>query len=188
MSAATHLPHLMTVAAFLDWHTPDGSDRWELIDGIPRAMAPPSDRHALIHGEAARLIGNHLAEHRQASRLAIGAGVSPGEFNARIPDLMVWCSPAGADERLVREPVLIVEILSPSNAGETWANVALYTTIPSVAEILVLHATTMRGELLRRDEAGAWPAEPLALAPGAMVGLASIDFTASLAAFYRTAE
>jgi len=77
MSAATHLPHLMTVAAFLDWDTPDGSDRWELIDGIPRAIAPPSDRHASIHGEAARLIGNYLAEHRPTCRVAIGARVSP---------------------------------------------------------------------------------------------------------------
>jgi hypothetical protein len=32
MSAASQLPYLMTVAEFLDWETPDGSDRWELID------------------------------------------------------------------------------------------------------------------------------------------------------------
>jgi len=146
MSAATQLPHLMTVAAFLDWDTPDRSDRWELIDGIPRAMAPPSERHALIHGEAARLIGNHLEEHRPTRSVAIGAGLSPGEFNVRIPDLTVSCAAAGG---VRREPVAIVEILSPSNAADTWANVALYATVPSVAEILVLH-TEVRAELLRR--------------------------------------
>src|SRR3954452_3335403 len=63
MSAA-NLPHLMTVAEFLAWETPDRSDRWELIDGVPEAMAPASDRHGRIHAEVARLIGNHLAEHR----------------------------------------------------------------------------------------------------------------------------
>ena len=63
MSAANQLPHLMTVAEFLDWPTPDGSDRWELVDGVPVAMAPASDRHGTIHAEAVRLIGNHLAEH-----------------------------------------------------------------------------------------------------------------------------
>ena len=87
MSAANQLPYLMTVATFLEWDTPDDSDRWELIDGIPRTMAPPSDHHASIHGAAARLIGNHLAEHRPSWRVAIGAGLSPGEFNVRIPDL-----------------------------------------------------------------------------------------------------
>jgi hypothetical protein len=50
---------------FLAWPTPDGSSRWALIDGAPVAMAPASDRHALIHAETTRLIGNHLAEHRQ---------------------------------------------------------------------------------------------------------------------------
>ena len=61
MSAASQLPYLMTVAEFLDWETPDGFDRWELIDGTPEAMAPASDRHGAIHGEVARLIGNHLS-------------------------------------------------------------------------------------------------------------------------------
>jgi Uma2 family endonuclease len=39
MSAGNQLP-VMTVAEFLDWPTPDGSDRWELVDGVPVAMAP----------------------------------------------------------------------------------------------------------------------------------------------------
>jgi hypothetical protein len=33
MNAANQLPYLMTVAEFLDRQTPDGSDRWELVDG-----------------------------------------------------------------------------------------------------------------------------------------------------------
>ena len=33
MSAANQRPYLMTVAEFLDWPPPDGSDRWELVDG-----------------------------------------------------------------------------------------------------------------------------------------------------------
>jgi hypothetical protein len=37
VSAANQLPRLMTVAEFLDWATPDGSDRWELVDGVPVA-------------------------------------------------------------------------------------------------------------------------------------------------------
>jgi hypothetical protein len=49
----------------LAWETPDGSDRWELVDGVPVAMASASDRHAMIQAEAARLLGNHFAEHRQ---------------------------------------------------------------------------------------------------------------------------
>ena len=85
MSAANQLPHLMTVAEFLDWPTPDGSDRWELVDGVPAAMAPASDRHGAIHAETARLIGNHLAEHRPDCRALVEPGTRPGEHNVRIP-------------------------------------------------------------------------------------------------------
>ncbi len=186
MSAANQLPHLMPVAAFLEWDTQDGSDRWELVDGIPRAMAPPSAIHAAIHAEAARLLGNHLAEHRPTCRVAIGAGVSPGEFNVRIPDLMVESAPFAGGGRLVCAAVLIVEILSPSNSAETWANVALYETMPSVVEILVLHSVEVRVELLRRGPGGQWPRDSEQVPPGGEVRLESIGFSAPVAAFYRT--
>jgi len=53
VSAASHLPDAMTVAEFLAWNPHDGSDRWELIEGAPRAMAPASPRHWAVQGEAA---------------------------------------------------------------------------------------------------------------------------------------
>ena len=84
MSVATQLPAMMTVPEFLDWPTPDGSNRWELVDGIPRAMAPASDRHAAIQAEAARLIGNHLAE-RPGYSVMVATGVVIDDYNVRIP-------------------------------------------------------------------------------------------------------
>jgi Uma2 family endonuclease len=186
MSAANQLPFLMTAAAFLDWDTPDGSDRWELVDGIPRAMAPPSDRHALIHGETGRLIGNHLAEQRPDCRVGIGAGLQPNDYNVRIPDITVSCGPL-ADDRLLAGPIVVIEILSPSNASDTWRNVTLYTAMPSVREILVINSVDIRVHLLRRQEDGAW-LNPVVLTLGDTVTLQSIDFTAPIAALYRTAS
>jgi Uma2 family endonuclease len=49
MSAANQLPDQMTVIEFLAWNLQD-SDRWELIDGTLRAMAPAT-RHGAIQGE-----------------------------------------------------------------------------------------------------------------------------------------
>jgi Uma2 family endonuclease len=63
MSAANQLPPAMSVTEFLAWSPPDG-DRWELVDGTPRAMAPSSPRHGAIQAEAARQIGNRLAACR----------------------------------------------------------------------------------------------------------------------------
>jgi Uma2 family endonuclease len=190
MSAASHLPDAMTVAEFLAWNPPDGSDRWELIEGSPRAMAPASPRHGAIQGEATRLIGNRVVDlPGPPCRVIVEPGIQPkvrADWNVRIPDLAVTCTASDADDRLLREPLVVVEILSPSNRADTWANVWSYTTIPSVWEILVLHTADIRADLLRRQEDGTWPDNPIALTLGDDVALESIDFTMPIAAFYRT--
>ena len=160
MSAATQRPHLMTVEEFLSWKAPDGSDRWELIDGTPQAMAPSRPHHGLIQAETARLLGNHLADHPRCS-VVTEAGVKPDAYNVRIPDLSVTCETPGPDDLLLREPVLLVEILSPSNAHDSWAAVVRYMTIASVREILVLHSTEIN-ELAPRAEPSPWGRWPMA--------------------------
>jgi Uma2 family endonuclease len=184
MSAANQLPYLMTVAEFLDWPTPDGSDRWELVEGTPEAMAPSHPRHGAIAVETARLLANHLAEARPDCRVISEAGLRPSEFNVRIPDLSVTCGPVDPDAPLVR-PVLVIEILSPSNWRRTWANVSMYQGVPSVQEILVLNSVEIRATVLRRPADGSWP--QVSWRTGDTVTLESIDFSAPLAAFYRTA-
>ena len=81
--------------------------------------------------------------------------------------------------------MLIVEILSPSNAAETWSNVWTYTTIPSVREILILRTTEIGADLLRRQPDGLWPEQPAELRCGTLT-LESIGFTCELRALYRT--
>ena len=190
MSAALQPPPaIMTVAEFLDW-CPDDGQRWNLVDGIPRAMPPARIGHGAIQGELARLLGNHLLERGLPCIALTAPGIIPrvrSGVNIRVPDLAVTCAPVMPSDRHLNDPVLIVEILSPGNQAETWANVWTYTTIPSVREILVLHAGTMRAELLRRDPAGDWPPEPALVTEGGDLVLDSIGFAAPLAALYRTA-
>jgi Uma2 family endonuclease len=189
MSAANQLPATMTAAEFLAWN-PQDSDRWELVDGAPRAMAPSAPRHGAIQAEAARLIGNHLVEARPACRVVTEAGIQPkvrANLNVRVSDHAVTCGAWDPDVGLLREALVVVGILSPSNTSETWANVWSYVTIPSVREILVLHTATIRAELLRREGDGAWPDNPLSVEPGDAVTLESIGFSAPIDAFYRTA-
>jgi Uma2 family endonuclease len=84
---------------------------------------------------------------------------------------------------------VLVEILSPSNEAETRANIWAYTTImtiPSVQELLVAHSTRIEAELLRRGADGSWPEQPEIIRADGSLSLASIAFTAPLAAIYRT--
>jgi len=87
---------------------------------------------------------------------------------------------------MLANPVLLIEIVSPSNEVATWTNVWAYTTIPSVTEILTVRSTRVEAELLRRLPDGNWPAEPLLLRSGDTVELTSIDFSVGLAEFYET--
>ena len=86
----------------------------------------------------------------------------------------------------MHQPLVLIEILSPTNVSKTRANVRAYRTIPMVAEIVVLHSTAIMAEVLRRTPDGAWPAQPQVVAVQDELRLDSIGFTAPLRDAYRT--
>ena len=186
MAVAT-LPEILTVDAFVGWEAPMGQ-LWQLVDGVPQAMVPPSPTHAAIQGEVAALLRIHLTSIGSPGFIIIAPGVVPrvqSDINMRIPDLAVTCPPAFSGDNAIRNPVLLIEILSPSNRAETWTNVWSYTTIPSVRGISVMHSTSIGADLLRRGADGTWPERPQAIDQGDLV-LDSIGFIGPIAAFYRT--
>ena len=191
MTAQPKLPLVsrMSVTEFLSWPTDPDGRTWQLIDGEPVAMAPASDMQGSIQAEMARLLGNHLLAAGLPCRVVIAPGVTPrvrAESNVRVPDLAVTCTPASRRERLVTKPVLAVEILSPSNEGETWSSVWAYTTIPSVQQILIVESLEIGAQLLTRQADGAWPADPEAVT--GLLRLTSISGEFDLPDFYATTE
>ncbi len=151
-------------------------------------MAPATEVHRSIQAEFIRLIGNHLFDSASPCRVVSEPGVVPrirSDTNCRVPDIGVTCSPP-SNASMVAEPILLVEILSPSNEAEIRANVWAYTTIPSVQEILLLRSSRIEAELLRRGSDGHWPDDAVLLGPDASLALASIGFTTPLATLYRT--
>jgi Uma2 family endonuclease len=186
---APQIPANMTVAEFLEW-CPDDGQLWELVDGTPRAMAPGKLGHGALQSEMGRLLGNHLADRRSPCTVITTPGVIPrvrSDFNFRVPDLAVTCMPFASNDTHLAQPSLIVEVLSPSNQAETWANVWAYTTIPSVQEILVLHSVRIRADIFRRGADGTWPEAPEVVSEGEL-HLASVDFRVPVAAVYRTTD
>jgi Uma2 family endonuclease len=161
--ALRELPQYMTVAQFLDWPG-DGSGRtFQLVDGEPRAMSPGSATHGTIQANLCRLIGNTVVTAGAGCRLVTEPGVVTrirAHINLRVPDLGVTRAPDAPGQQALPDPIALIEILSPGNAADTWDNVWAYTTIPSVREIAVVHATRMLAEVLRRSADGHWPAEP----------------------------
>lgn len=106
------------------------------------------------------------------------------EWNFRIPDLGVTCQPNRPGEVMTPEPIVLIEVLSLGNANETYENVRAYATLPTLREIAVAHSTArMRVELLARDAAGNWPADPVVV-DGPSVTLASIGAELPFAEIY----
>ena len=178
----------MTVAEFLNWEPDDSSGRlWQLRDGEPEMMAPASDRHGSIQSRLSQLIGVHLDATARPCRVVTAPGVVPAERsedNCLVPDLGITCAPpTGA--HLMEQPLVLIEILSPTNVSKTRANVRAYRTIPGVAEILVVHSTVIAAEILRRTPDGTWPQQPAFISADDELRLDAIGFVTPLRDAYR---
>ena len=176
----------MTRDEFVLWDAPTPV-RWQLIDGEAVEMAPASQTHSLIQSELIRLLANHLVECGSSCRVMTAPGVVPrirADMNFRVPDVGITCA-ATSSGLFVEEPLILAEILSPSNETITRTNVWAYTTLPSVREILLLRSSRVEAELLRRNEDGTWPADPTIVRHDNSLALHSIGFVSPLSALYR---
>ena len=176
-SAVRKLPAFMTVEEFIAWPGDGTGTRYELVDGVLRAKAPASDAHNTIVSNIVGILLDLVARHRPGCRVVTTPGIQPrvtADWNFRIPDVGITCAPNVPDAIMTPEPVLLVEVLSPSNLADTRENVRAYATLPSVTEILVMHSTRVRAELLRRDGEGAWPLGPVMVEAGSRVELATL--------------
>jgi Uma2 family endonuclease len=85
---------------------------------------------------------------------------------------------------LIREPVLIVEILSPSTAAfDRQTKVPDYRRNPSVQEILLIDTETVFAEVLRRD-GDHWITE-IVQGPAATLSLGSVPLSIAMAELYE---
>jgi Uma2 family endonuclease len=106
---------------YLSW--PE-DERWEIIDGMPYLMAPPSRIHQEISVELSRQISNYLISKPCkvyaapfGVRLPQGNETSDLEINTVVePDIVVVCDLSKLDDQGCKgAPDLIIEIISPSS-------------------------------------------------------------------------
>lgn len=186
MAAVAKVPVRMTVEEFLNWDSGDFLN-YELVDGEPRAMAPAKRTHGMLQNELGALLRNHLRVEGRPCDVVTDPGVTPRilpDYNMRVPDLGVTCTPYEQEQSALPEPVLLIEILSPSNQAKTWTNVWAYTSIPSVREILVLRSDRIAAELLRRGADGEWPERPILVSAEDELVLESVGFRVGLSEIY----
>ena len=169
-----------TIAEFLAWD--DGTDRrYELIDGAPVAMAPPSE----VHGTIVINLGSALGAQLQAPCRVVGeAGILfPDRDDAWYQsDLAITCTPPDPGRSHVADPILIAEVLSPSTAvHDRGRKLVDYCRLGSVREILLVSSTERTVQYWRRDGAR-WLVENLI--GDATLALETVPTPIPLAAIY----
>jgi Uma2 family endonuclease len=171
---------LMTVAEFLDWD--DGTDtRYELIDGCPIAMAPAAPAHSVI---VANLSHELRSSVRSPYYVGNEAGVQRPDRDDTFyeADVIVSCTPVEPGRSAIPDPVLVVEVMSPSTMERDRGRKAYdYSQIDSVQEI-VLVSSEQRHVVIWRCRGTKWEVEHLI--GDAALELEAVGVTIPFAAIY----
>jgi Uma2 family endonuclease len=174
----------ITVEEFLAWDSGDDR-RHELVGGEIVAMAPPSLHHALI---AANAIGEIKQRLKAPCKVLSEAGIRLSWRNDMYyqADIAVTCSPLERDQWGTPDPVVIIEILSPSTeAHDRSVKLVDYRHIPSVQEIVLVASNDKAVEHWRREGAG-WAVVDLEAADS--IDLRAIGFDIPVEALYESLD
>jgi Uma2 family endonuclease len=149
------------------------SDRYEFIDGMVIMRVGASAAHTIVKGNVFGALAGRL---RDTLYRALTDGlkvVTPAQ--AHYPDVAVIGGPIEPFEDRIREPVVIVEVLSRSSAardrGAKWVG---YGELPSLQHYVLIAQDHTRVEVFTRNAEG-WSltlyAPPLAAVPLAAIGV-----------------
>jgi Uma2 family endonuclease len=148
----------MTADEFIAWalQQPEGQ-RYELVGGEVVGMAPERAGHARIkHRVCQRLIEAIQAAGAPCEALPDGLSVRVDADTVYEPDALVRCGPPVGDDTVeIADPVIIVEVVSPSSIKrDSGSKLEGYFRLPSMRHYLIV---TMRNQAVihhHRDEAG----------------------------------
>jgi Uma2 family endonuclease len=130
----------MTVDEFLSWA--EGREgRWELHDGEPVMMSPERVAHNRTKFSAAKALDAAVAAAGLPCEVFTdGMAIRVDARTTYEPDASVVCGPRRSDETIaVDNPIIVVEVLSPSTAAiDHGRKLSGYFSLPSVEHYLIL--------------------------------------------------
>jgi Uma2 family endonuclease len=144
--AAQRKPSSLSIHAFRAWtETRPDEERWELIDGVPVMMTPPTQAHQRIASNLERLLNDALAGSAATQAAYQRVGLNLGGIVENYdpePDVVVIDVAQGADERYADRFYLIAEVVSARDRP----------TIEGKREIYKLHGTCSCVLTVRQDQ------------------------------------
>ena len=107
-----------TYKDYIEW---DDDERWELIDGVPYAMAAPTRSHQSVLRDIAFQIHQFLRDKKCEMFFApFDVRLNAETFDNTVvqPDIVVFCDESKLDDKGgIGAPEMAVEILLPSSAS-----------------------------------------------------------------------
>lgn len=151
-------PHLITAEQFLQIEF--GSDmKAELDNGIIRMMAGGTMAHSRIQTNVIMALGSML-RGTGCRPLGSDMGLQTHDKSVRYPDVSVYCGKDSPDLDTIKafdDPVLVVEVLSPSTCKlDEGIKLREYRWLPSVQTILLIDPATEIVRAVTRTEGQNW--------------------------------
>jgi Uma2 family endonuclease len=130
--------------------------KWELLDAVPVARSPERIRHSSVKGRT------YIALDRAVRRAGLrcetfteGPTVRIRDDRAFIPDALVVCPPPPRDFIFIDDPLVVVEVLSPSTLPvDHGIKLEGYFSLKSLHHYLILDPDRRVGIHQQRGEAG----------------------------------
>ena len=177
----------MSVEEFLDF-AENSEDRYEYIDGEPRQMTGGKLNHFTIIANVTGRLQTLLAD---SYCQVVGSGmlVKAGEARLVAPDVSVVRGEpeTEADTRILLNPILVVEVTSPSSIDyDRVSKREYYSEVASIEAYLIVDQHRARVELYTRSESG-WHIQCFSNL-GDEVPLAALDCGLPLRDIYQRIE
>ena len=149
-------PARMTADEFLVWAEMQ-PDRYELVNGEVFLMAAGRAAHVVAKGAMFRALADAVeAGNLPCQAMVDGMAVRIDEATIYEPDVLVRCGKSVPEDALeISDPVVVVEVLSPSSKGlDSNAKLDDYFRLQSVRHYLVVNTVTRLVIHYRRKEDG----------------------------------
>ena len=149
MSAALHP---MTAGEFLDWARSQPS-RHEFDGARPVAMTGGDLGHSRLIRNITRALANRPAGS-PCEPLGPDAAIATIGEAVRHPDAVVTCTPFSDRDRLVPDPVIVFEVVSPSSVRtDRVTKLREYQAVPSIRRYIIVEPDAVALTVLSRDHA-----------------------------------
>jgi Uma2 family endonuclease len=188
MSGARRRPDRWTLHEFqeMELNAPP-NEKWELIDGIIwKMMTGGTLAHNEIVVNIVMALGNQIKSNGMPCRVYSENAKLVNDRNdvSTYPDIAVRCGPRELDQKEIRDPVLLVEVLSRSTAEkDRYDKAEAYFRIASVTHYLLVSQDRMDVTVLTRGEVD-WSRKRY-YAPVDRIVVDSLQLELTLAAIYE---